>query len=383
MPTPPLHTEPEHPRAEEGPRPAAAGGLSGSEEDRAGESPAPGGPAFRGRDTGAAPVAEPAKIRAGRYGELEKHELLHLLDSIEDERARGRFRESIYISALVYLALAWFIFYGPRVLWHAPRIKLASEAIREHEMATLIAPRIPHPPTVAPAPPPRVDSRTLEHLRAEAPPTPQPPRPTPQPAAQPAAPTPAPSTPAPATTMPEAPRPQPTPARPAPPVVAEAPTPQPSARPNFSTGSTSDNMTRLAREVPRGSGTGAPGVAAPLRGGGSMGSGSEILSDTQGVDFTAWQRRFERGTMNAWLPLIPEEVQPPLMKKGETYLIITILPDGTIGDMKLEASSHDDAINRSAWGSIVSQGKLPALPSAFHGPNIVIRVHYLVNMDRP
>jgi hypothetical protein len=134
--------------------------------------------------------------------------------------------------------------------------------------------------------------------------------------------------------------------------------------------------------MPPGSGTPGGMVVAPGRGGAAVGSGTEILSDTQGVDFTAWLKRFDRGTMQAWQPLLPEEIQPPLSKRGETFLLLTVLPDGTIGDIRLETSSHDDAINRSAWGSITSQGKLPALPSQFHGPNLVLRLHYMVNMDR-
>jgi hypothetical protein len=64
----------------------------------------------------------PVRIRTNRYGEMEEHELVHLLDTIEDERARGRFRESIYMSVFFWLVVAWFVFYGPRVLWHAPTL---------------------------------------------------------------------------------------------------------------------------------------------------------------------------------------------------------------------------------------------------------------------
>ena len=75
----------------------------------------------------------PLKVRAGRYGELEQHELLQMLDAIDDERARGRFREAIYISIFFYLALTWFLFYGPRVLFHQGKIVMPADAIRQHE----------------------------------------------------------------------------------------------------------------------------------------------------------------------------------------------------------------------------------------------------------
>ncbi len=36
--------------------------------------------------------------------------------------ARARFRESIYISFIFCVALAWLICYGPQVLFHQPRL---------------------------------------------------------------------------------------------------------------------------------------------------------------------------------------------------------------------------------------------------------------------
>lgn len=331
------------------------------------------------------------KINAGRYGDLEEHELVRLLDTIEDERTRGRFRESIYISLIIYLAVAWFIFYGPRVLWHAPKLILPSEAIRAHEqLTTLNAPTDLHSlthapqPKLKPTPPPRVDNHTLENLRAmeRTRPTPQPEHPTqPTPPAPAPSPAPAPAQPAP---LPNAPQPSPVPAHRPPPPVADAPTPQPGAgRPSIDASRPSaGDMIREASRAPMGGGNYPPGaVVARAPGGGSAGNGAEILSDTQGVDFNAYLARLERDTTRAWLPLLPEEIEPPLFKKGETYIRITILPDGTVSDMVLEGSTHDQAIDRAAWGSILSQGKMQPLPRQFHGPNLILRLHYLVNMD--
>lgn len=142
-------------------------------------------------------------------------------------------------------------------------------------------------------------------------------------------------------------------------------------------------MSDLAHSSPRATGAmPSNAVGGNLPGGGNMGAGAEILSDTQGVDFSQYMARLQRDTANAWYPLLPEEVRPPLSKSGECYWLLTILPDGTIGGWKLESSTHDQAINRSAWGSIVTQGKLHPLPKEFHGPNLVIRFHYLVNTQR-
>src|ERR1017187_2105849 len=77
------------------------------------------------------PAGGPLKLRTSRYGELEEHEIIHLLDSLDDERSRARFRESIYISTIFCLAVAWFLFYGPHILFHQPYYKDPIAAMKE------------------------------------------------------------------------------------------------------------------------------------------------------------------------------------------------------------------------------------------------------------
>ena len=336
---------------------------------------------------------QPLRIRTGRYGELDEHELVRLLDTIEDERARARFRESVYLSIFVWIAVALVVFFGPRYLWHAPRVVLPSEVLQARELTSLTAPRL-EAPHVRSAPQ-AVDSHTLEHLRSTepkvAPPRPAAPAPAPPAETRPQVrptPTPPTATPrfAPPTAppnLPSAPTPQVTPTpRSAPPVVAEAPRPQPSTRPDFSTapqspGEEIQNAVRGA--TPGGSSPG--GIRSrPSRGGGEVGMGpAEILSDTQGVNFNPYLQRILREIYDQWIPLIPEEARPPLMKSGVTMIRFTILPDGNIGAMHLDGSTHDDALNRAAWGSVTGVGQFPPLPSQFHGPNLELRIHYLVN----
>jgi hypothetical protein len=319
------------------------------------------------------PAAVPFRIRTNRFGDLEEHELVRLLDTIEDERARGRFRESIYISVFVWLVVAWVIFYGPKYLWHAPKLISPVEVMKQEQLTSLRAPVLRHPVV----PPPKVDTKVLERLRAA----------EPKPVLHETAPPP----PAPAVTQPApvettAPPPllplAPTPARTAPPVIAEAPTPQPT-RPSFNTpGSASDEMRNALRDASRDHGAVGGvhgGVTAP---GGAKGDGGiEVLSDMQGVDFSEYFKRLKREIMRNWIPLLPEETESPLYKKGDTYIIFSILPDGRIGEMHLDGSSHDVAIDKAAWGSITSEGQFQALPSQFHGPNLTLRIHYTVNGD--
>lgn len=337
---------------------------------------------------------QPLRIQTGRFGVLEEHELIRLLDTIEDERARARFRESVYISVFVWIAITLFIFFGPKYLWHAPRVVLPSEVLQARELTQLTAPNL-----TAPRPretPHSVDSHTLEHLRNSEPKAAPVPRPR---APEPAAPAPTPHTEArseprpgpveaapslrpspPTSNLPSAPAPQPA-ARTSPPVVAEAPRPQPSAHPDFNTGSSNpgDQIQNAVRNAPQGGGSTA-GIGRRGRDGSAVGMGpAEILSDTQGVNFNPYLQRILREIYDVWLPLIPEEARPPLMKSGVTQVRFRILPDGSIGGMWLDGSTHDDALNRAAWGSITGVGQFPPLPSQFHGPNLELRIHYLVN----
>ncbi len=322
---------------------------------------------------------QPARVEAGRHGVIETHELIHLLDSIEDERARGRFRESLYISMFVWIVIAWFVFYGPRVLWHQPELRDPAAVLRERELTQLTLPAIPHLPTPAmknarPVPKPTVDNSTMERLRemsrkaAPAPATPEPA--APQPAAPAAAPPP-----------PVATTPQP---RTPPPVVAEAPTAQP-LKPNFGKPSSAGDSIRnaLTDAAHSRGGTDVPSGRSGRQSGPLNLGGAEILSDTQGVDFGPYLRRILSDIKRNWDPLIPAEAQSPLFKQGETFIRFSISPDGSIKEMHLDGSTHDEAINRSCWGSITSEGQFPPLPAQFRGPNLELRIHYLVNKNLP
>ena len=314
-----------------------------------------------------------ARIRTNRYGELDEHELVHLLDTIEDERARGRFRESIYISFFVWIAIAWFVFYGPRVLWHAPILLNPADVLKQREVTQLNMPILPHPlPTKSapkPAPKPSLDNQTIKRLQDMAKSAPAPEQPAPAPSN---------TTPPPQT--PSAPTPAP---RSVPQIIAEAPTPQPNPRTNFNTnsGSPGDNIQNALNKAAHArSGNGTQFSASPSN---PLGGGIDILSDTQGVDFDPYLRRIVADIKRNWLPLIPEEARPPISKQGETYIRFVILPDGNlqINGMHLDASTHDVAIDHSCWSAIVSEGQFPPLPAQFHGPNLELRIHFLVNKD--
>jgi TonB family protein len=330
--------------------------------DRSQESDKPGEPNAAGART---PPSSPIKVRTGRYGELEEHELIHLLDSLDDERSKARFRESIYISVIVYLAIAWFLFYGPHILFHQPYYQDPIAAMKQHDREiTLTMP--PHPPVMKAAP--KIDRKTLQQLQKEArqaPPTPQPPAPQPAPQPQEQAHNTAPPVAQPPLPLPAAPKPQPS-------IDAPLPAaPRPSIAQN--TPSAGDAIQNALRGGRSGADVGAPGSAAPLQ------AGATILSDTQGVDFSAYMRRLHNDIQRNWDPLIPQEVEPPLLKKGIVGIRFIILPDGRIGNIILESRSGDVALDHAAWNAITSEGQFPPLPREFHGPQLELRVGFFYN----
>jgi len=111
----------------------------------------------------------------------------------------------------------------------------------------------------------------------------------------------------------------------------------------------------------------------------------EILSDTQGVDFRAWMQRWHHETQNTWDPLIPDEVNPPLLKSGMVVIRFRVLPNGRLMEPNgvfLEGRSGDTALDRAAWGALTGSN-YPPLPKDFHGPYFEVRAYFLYNMQPP
>lgn len=338
-----------------------------------------------------APPTQPVRVRTNRYGDLEEHELIHLLDALDDERARARFREAVYISFIIWLGIAWFVLYGPQVIFHQPRLINPADVLKQRDkeltyldMPSDIGKQLPKKPTDVisdkdrrqQTAKPTIDKKTLEQLQAM--------RKAGAPGASTPAPTPQPPAPQPAQPQPQQqaqqPPPAPLPQHPVQQATVEAPRPAPT-RPNFGNQSVSagDAIRQAAQAAAQNRGGGGDyGASIPVAHQG-MNTGVDILSDTMGVDFNPYLRRILHDIYVTWLPLIPEEARPPLNKQGETLIRFTILPDGRIGAMHLDGSTQDQAIDRAAWGSITGVGQFPPLPKEFHGPNLELRIHYFVN----
>jgi hypothetical protein len=115
---------------------------------------------------------------------------------------------------------------------------------------------------------------------------------------------------------------------------------------------------------------------------GAGSGGVQVLSDTQGVDFSNWLQRWHWETERTWDPLIPDEVNPPIYKSGAVAIRFKVLPNGRLmdGSLVLEGRSGDVALDRAAWGALTGSN-YPPLPHDFHGPYLELRAYFLYNME--
>lgn len=123
---------------------------------------------------------------------------------------------------------------------------------------------------------------------------------------------------------------------------------------------------------------GAP--AAPGAGGVGMHPGYQILSDTQGVDFTAYIQRLLATLKRNWDAVMPESAY--MGDKGVVYTTFQINPDGSVPapDPLLERTSGKQPLDNAAMSAIHASNPFEPLPSAFHGPYLRLRIIFLYNV---
>src|SRR6202034_4111419 len=83
---------------------------------------------------------------------------------------KSRFRESIYISVIFYLALAWLLVYGPKYVFHQGTVVPSVAEQKEKERLTQMELNRDlsklEQPKPAPKPPPKLDRKAIEQLQA-------------------------------------------------------------------------------------------------------------------------------------------------------------------------------------------------------------------------
>jgi TonB family protein len=339
------------------------------------------------------PVEPSTNGKRSRYDSYEAHELLQVINELEDDRRWARLREGIWISIIAHMILFSLISWGPRYLLHMPKVVNPADVLRQRKDLTYldlppdalkqIKPKhsdaISDKDRQAQSKNPTIDKKTLQELQAMKKAGPPAPTPAPQPQQQ------APQQPAPqqqqAQQQPQQHPTQPLQSNQQAQLDAPRPSPVP-ARPSFNAGplSAGDAIRQAARDAARqrGGGEGGDyGANAPNAHPG-LKAGAEILSDTMGVDFGPYLNQVIRETRQTWEPLIPESARPPLMKNGTVAVEFMIMPDGRVKQMKLVGPSGDPSLDRGAWGAITGSN-YPPLPKEFKGPYLALRFFFLYN----
>jgi len=307
-----------------------------------------------------------------RWLDYDSHELLEMISELEDERRWARLREGILWAVLLHILLLSAVTWIPKYVFKVPQVIDPIDAIKNRKDLNYLdvppdALRALQPkPVIKPTPlkQPQIDKKTLEALNKPTPPPPPSPTDT------------HPTTPAPV----QIPPPTPAPAQQS---QVESPHPAATPRPNFAMGS--QNPADQLRDAMRGSRSQGGGQQIP--GGGGLprhpgaGGGVEVLSDTQGVDFSAWLQRWHWETEHTWDPLIPDEVNPPILKSGQVVIRFKVAPNGRIMDpMYLVGRSGDTALDRAAWGALTGSN-YPPLPREFHGQYLELQATFMYNME--
>jgi TonB family protein len=306
----------------------------------------------------------------------------HLLIQLQDDLARSRRREAIYISVIVHAVIILLLYFGK----YLPHPVVAVKKQNVNDVTFLELPsdlqKVPHKQTniisdkdrVAMTRHPNLDVKELRKSLATPPPGAPgfsgPPTSQPAPAQQSAGL---------AQNQPALP-PQPAPT----PQMSQLQTPpKPDIKSEFSkygrSMSAGDQIQEAARAAKRGGGGGQGSGGDFGLGSGGHGrqvGGLEVLSDTMGVDFGPYLQRVLHDVKQNWYNAIPESAA---MKHGSLIIEFAITKDGKVAGMKLVAPSGDIPLDRAAWAGITGSDPFPALPAEFGGQYLALRFRFFYN----
>jgi len=318
-------------------------------------------------------------------------ELLASPEEPRTPRTLGEYSLARVSSFVFHLLLIAFIVFGPRLFPERTHLSDQFDISRQN-LGTIFLPRnLNAGPRVEPSPPLRssaihVDPRILRKIAPpEMEPQPLPGKPEPERVIK---------------ELPEAPKPQvplpesaPQPNAPRPTPRLESPDEQPRARglilPKISPGGVLEDSLRAAERngagrsavgtmpMPGGS-YGAPGGGGA--GGGLLTYGYQMLTPTEGVDFSNYLARVLASVKQNWYAIIPESAR--LGDKGRVILRFRIMREGAVpeGEPVLEGTSGKQPLDSAAISAIRASNPFQPLPPAFSGPYIELRFIFLYNI---
>src|ERR1700728_248629 len=309
----------------------------------------------------------------------------HLLIQLQDDLARSRRREAIYISIIVHTVVILLLYFGK----YLPHPVVAVKKSNPQDLTYLELPsdlqKAPHRPNtniasdkdrIAMTRHPELNVKELRKILA---------------------------TPPAGTTGSSAP--QTTPLRQssaglarnqAQPQTQQPPNPQIAQLQTPVTPNVANEFKKYGGSMSAGSaGQDAARAAAAGRGSGQQGEGGdfglgtgahgrqlgnlEVLSDTMGVDFGPYLKRILEDVRQNWYNAIPVSAQD---KKGKLAIEFAIGKDGKVMGMRLVASSGDTPLDRAAWAGITASDPFPPLPSEFGGQYLALRFRFFYNPSK-
>ena len=124
-------------------------------------------------------------------------------------------------------------------------------------------------------------------------------------------------------------------------------------------------------------------VPSQLGGGGGgqeMAGGLEMLTPTEGVDFSSYLDRVVASVKRNWYSIMPESAL--MGEQGKVYITFKIMRDGSVPSQLpfLERTSGKIPLDRAAMSSIRASSPFEPLPSAFSQPYIELRFVFLYNL---
>src|ERR1700730_11165704 len=127
----------------------------------------------------------------------------------------------------------------------------------------------------------------------------------------------------------------------------------------------------MPRSAPSPGGGGGAGQGA-----GTYGNGYEILTPTEGVDFSDYMKRVVASVRRNWYAVMPESAQ--LGDRGRVALQFRIMRDGSVprGDPTRQQQPENDPGARGAGAAPRSSTPLERFPPAFSGPYIELRFYF-------
>ncbi|MHB8217129.1 MAG: TonB family protein [Candidatus Sulfotelmatobacter sp.] len=310
----------------------------------------------------------------------------HLLIQLQDDLARSRRREAIYISVIVHAVIILLLYFGKYLPFHP--VVVVNKPLNSKDLTFLELPpdlqkAQPRPNTniasdknrTAMTRHPELDIKELRKSLA----TPPPGRPGAS-GAQSAEQSPAQSAAAPPAqnqaTQQQQPNQQ---------IARVEPTAKPNIANEFSKYAGSMSAGSAIQEAARGS----KRVGGQQGAGGDFGLGTgahgrqmgnlDVLSDTMGVDFGPYLQRVLHDVKQNWYNAIPESAQ---MKKGKLSIEFAITKDGKVAGMKLVAGSGDIPLDRAAWAGITASDPFPPLPTEFGGQYLALRFTFFYNPSK-